>query len=252
MAEEKSKEFPKIVVPFLVILLMVASFLIGSLFNQLKSLKGTKSGETAQPAQSPAPSGATQQAAKQGENGGVLGAEDWAKIEQSTVTKGNLGAKITIVEFSEYQCPFCKKYVDDTYPQIFAQYGDKIYYVFHDYPLPFHANAQKAAEAARCAGDAANYWGYHDLLFKNHDEWADKPDPTDLFVGYAQKLGLDKDKFKTCLTSGKFSQAVKDDLALGQKVSVNGTPSFFINGRMLVGAQPFENFKFIIEEELKK
>lgn len=233
----------KKIIGIIIVLVAIAAFLGGATFTQYQQKgAGPKVGVT--------PSPTVQQPAEAPE---VLGAEDFAKITSGgAAVKGEEKAPITIVEFSEYECPFCKRYVDETYPQIFDEYGDKIRYIFHDYPLPFHPHAQKMAEVARCAGEQNKYWQMHDLLFKNRETWANKQDASTDIAGYAKSLGLDLEKFNSCLDSGKYTQAVKDDMVLGQSVGVQGTPSFFINGKRLVGAQPFESFKAIIEEELGK
>lgn len=162
--------------------------------------------------------------------------------------KGDEDAKVTIIEFSEFQCPFCKKYYDEAYGKIIEEYVDtgKVRYVFRDFPLSFHANAQKASEAAECAHEQDKFWEYHDKLFKNQQSL-----DVDSLKKYAKDLGLDEDKFNACLDSGKYEQEVKDDFNDGVNYGVQGTPSFFINGKLIAGAQPFENFKVIIEEELR-
>jgi len=196
----------------------------------------------------------SQQVVQEEEQGSIILGESESKLisEEGAASKGNKDAPVTIVEFSEYECPYCKSYVDETYVRIIEEYGDQIYYVFRDYPLAFHQHSQETAEAARCAGDQGEYWAMHDLLFAERDEWAEKTDITSNLISYAQNLGLNTQQFSSCLSSGKYIQAIEDDLALGEKVGVSGTPSFFINGKMLVGAVPFENFQALIEEELTK
>lgn len=250
MTEER-KDVGKAITPIFVLLLIVASFLGGSFFNQYKAEE--KSGTESEAA------GAEVEASPQVEAEGeeepetnVLGVEDQGLIEDSETVKGNADAPVTIVEFSEYECPYCKRYIDETYVKIWEEYEGEIRYIFRDYPLPFHQHSQITAEAAHCAGDQGEYWAYHDLLFANRDGWAQSEEPTSLLSGYAADLGLNEEEFSGCLSSGKYTQAVKDDFKLGQQVGVSGTPSFFINGRLLVGAQPFEAFQAIIEEELEK
>ncbi len=157
---------------------------------------------------------------------------------------GAADAPIRIVMFSDYECPFCKR-GEDVVDQVMATYGDKVHLVFRDYPLPFHANARPAAEAAHCANDQGKFWEYHGTLFSNQ---------TALTVAdlkrYAGELGLDQGKFDSCLDDGTFKAEVEKDFVAGGSVGVDGTPAFFINGRMLSGAQPFEQFKAIIDEEL--
>ena len=161
--------------------------------------------------------------------------------------KGSLDAPVTIVEFSDFECPFCGKYIQETYPSIVSEYIDtgKVKYVFRDFPLSFHKNAQKAGEAAECAGEQGKYWEMHDILFENQDAL-----DVETLKMYAVSLGLDTDKFNTCLDSGAMEEEVKADMADGQKYGVSGTPAFFINGKMISGAQPFEAFKKEIDAAL--
>ena len=166
--------------------------------------------------------------------------------------KGSADAPVTIVEFSEYQCPFCSRYASQTLTQIQEKYisTGKVKYVFRDFPLGFHQNARPAAIAAECAreqGGDETYYKYHDVLFKNQ-----KALEGDNLKKYAADLGLDKTKFNTCLDEEKYGDEVDADLADGQKAGIQGTPGFFINGRMVSGAQPFSVFEKIIEEELNK
>jgi protein-disulfide isomerase len=244
VAEEKKKNLSKLATPVLGGLLLVAAFMIGSLFTQVKSLQKKEGGA---PTEVPTETGIGQEGPA-----GVLSAENQARIADSENSRGETGAKVTIVEFSEYQCPFCKRYIEAAYAQIWEEYEGKIRYVFRDYPLPFHQHAQKASEAARCAADQDGFWEYHDLLFENQSVWSSKTEIDQDLVAFATELSLNKSQFESCLTSGEHAQTVKDDLALGQELGVSGTPTFFINGRMLVGAQPFEAFKEIIDEELGK
>jgi protein-disulfide isomerase len=161
--------------------------------------------------------------------------------------RGPADATVTIVEFSDYECPFCERFVKETMPQLLEQYGDKVQFVFKDFPLPMHPNAPKGSEAAHCAGDQGKYWEYHDKLFDNRRQMG-IPD----LKRYAQELNLDTSDFNQCLEGGKYTQKVRDNLQQGRKVQVNGTPTFFINGQRLVGAQPFEAFKEVIDAELNQ
>jgi len=158
--------------------------------------------------------------------------------------RGDQAAPITIIEFSDYQCPFCGK-VTPTLERVRQAYGAKVRIVFKDFPLDSHPLAPKAAEAAHCAGDQGKYWEMHDHMFANQRA-LDVPS----LKATAQTLGLDAAQFGQCLDSGKWAAAVKEDQQLGLKLGVNSTPSLYINGRSLVGAQPFEAFKTIIDEEL--
>ncbi len=159
---------------------------------------------------------------------------------------GKNGAKVTIVEWSDFQCPFCSRVVP-TLKQIEDTYGDTVKVVFRHQPLPFHNNAKIAAEASMAANEQGKFWPMHDKLFAN----AQALDRASL-ERYAQELGLDVGKFKAALDSGKFTKRVEEDSAAGMAVGANGTPTFFINGREFVGAQPFDAFKGVIDEEIKK
>ena len=169
-------------------------------------------------------------------------------------------APITIVEFSDYQCPYCTKWHEETYQQLLDAYPGKIRFVYRNYPLPFHKNAMMSAEAALCAGDQDQYFAYHDKLFAEKD-LVNNAEGTalgvDAYVGFAQDLSLDTAAFEACLTSEKYKNAVEADMAFTSTLptqngepAVGGTPTFFINGKRLVGAYPFSSFKQIIDEQL--
>jgi protein-disulfide isomerase len=166
-------------------------------------------------------------------------------------SKGSPDAPVTIVEYSDFQCPYCSRWVEQTYPAIerFIDEG-KVRLVFRDFPLNFHPNADEAAIASRCAGEQDAYWEMHDTLFAQQQEWADLADAQETFVGYAGELGLDADSFDQCLNSGKYDEALQEDMAAGQAAGVSGTPSFVINGQLLVGAQPSQVFEQAIETVL--
>ena len=169
-----------------------------------------------------------------------------ALIDDDSV-KGDKNAPITIVEFSDYECPFCERFYSETFAQINEKYikTGKVKFVYRDFPLNFHQNAQKAAEAAECAGEQDKYFEMHDLLFEKGVS-----EGVNSFKQYAKELKLDTTKFDQCLDSGAMAQEVQKDFVAGQQAGVSGTPAFFINGKELVGAQPFQAFKQIIENEL--
>jgi len=161
--------------------------------------------------------------------------------------KGDKNAPVTIIEFSDFQCPFCGKFFKETFGQIDEKYikTGKVKMVFRDFPLSFHENAQKSAEAAECADEQGKFWEYHDMLFENQEKLS-----VEDLKRYAVELGLDKDKFDSCLDSEKYKDEVKKDFSDGQKYGVSGTPAFFINGKLVSGAQPFSAFEKVIEAEL--
>lgn len=178
---------------------------------------------------------------------------------------GEKNAKVTIIEFSDYECPFCKKYFDDTYEQIKKEYVEKglVKIVFRDLPLSFHANAHKQAEAAECAreqGGDSVYFKYHDEIFKRTTSNGTGLALDQLSV-IANELGLNGTELQACIDSDKYKEEVDRDIADANSVSASGTPTFFIGkssssgtilGTKLVGAQPFSEFQTVIEQELKK
>ncbi len=164
---------------------------------------------------------------------------------------GSADATVMMIEFSDYQCPYCGRYNAQTFTLIKEKYIDtgKIRYVFKDFPLSFHEQATLAAYAARCAGDQGDYWGMHDLLFANQGEWGNAG-ALDVFQRYAAELDLDANALATCVTSDGYAGAVQSDLQEGMSLGVSGTPAFFVGNRFISGAQPFEVFEQAIEEAL--
>jgi len=160
-------------------------------------------------------------------------------------SKGPAKAPITIVEFSDYQCPYCSR-AEGTVQDVLKKYGDKIRLVYRDYPLSFHQNAQVAAEASECAKDQGKFWEMHSAMFANQAKLAE----ADL-IETAGGLGLDKDKFKSCIDSGKKKEEVQKDFQDGVKFGVTGTPTFFVNGIRMVGARDVASFSEIIDHELQ-
>ena len=160
--------------------------------------------------------------------------------------KGPSNAPIEIVEFSDFQCPFCFR-AESILTQVLAQYGDRIRLIYRHYPLPNHPNARPAAEAALCAQDQDKFWPYHDRLFASQDKLTNED-----LKRHASDLGLDSVRFNACFDAGRFQAEVDADMRDGSEAGVSGTPAFFINGRYLGGAQPFEAFQHIIEEELAR
>lgn len=169
---------------------------------------------------------------------------------------GDQSAKVTIIEYSDFQCPFCKIFVTGVLNQIKSEYiiTGKVKLVFKHFPLSSHANAPKAAEGSECANDQGKFWEFHDYLFETQEMWASKGtgDIVTIFTDLAIKKGMDANQFKICLESGKYKNRVDDDIIDGKNRGVTGTPTFFINDRLIVGSQNFEVFKIIIDEELLK
>jgi protein-disulfide isomerase len=168
------------------------------------------------------------------------------KVEVPAVgpARGPAGAPITIVEFSDYECPYCSR-AEQTVKDLLAAYPGKIRLVYRDFPLPNHKLAPKASEAAHCADDQGKFWEMHDKLFSAEGKLA----VTDL-KGYAREIGVDGPRFDRCLESGEKAKVVESHRKAGDEAGVSGTPAFFINGRMLSGAQPLEAFRAIVDKEL--
>jgi protein-disulfide isomerase len=169
-----------------------------------------------------------------------------ALVAGNAPLKGPKNAPVVIYEFSDFQCPYCSKVVESV-RQIEQSYGNKVAIYFKQYPLPFHNNAPLAAEAALAAHEQGKFWLMHDKLFANQAS-LDRQS----LERYANELQLDMSKFRAALDSGKFKDQVKKDTEQGSSAGVTGTPSFVINGKLVVGALPFEDFKKTIDEELAK
>jgi len=161
-------------------------------------------------------------------------------------SKGPETAKVTIVEWSDFQCPFCKR-VNPTMDQLVKDYGDNLRIAFKHNPLPMHNRAMAAAQAAEAAGLQGKFWEMHDRLFENGKDLTDEN-----FEKWAKELQLDVDKFKKDFADPAVIKKIKDQQNLGNNLGARGTPAFFVNGRFLSGAQPVDAFKTLIDEEMKK
>ena len=159
-------------------------------------------------------------------------------------SRGPGDAPIEIVEFSDFECPYCKR-ATDTLDVLLDRYGDQLRFVFKDFPLPSHPNAFKAAEAGNCANEQGKFWEYHDKLFATQEAL-----DVAALKTYAGDLGLDAEAFATCLDAGRYAAAVTQDLQTGRSSGASSTPTFFINGRPVFGALPLDVFDQIIREEL--
>jgi len=163
-------------------------------------------------------------------------------ITASDHIRGDINAPITLVEFSDFECPFCERHYP-TLNKILSDYKGKVRLVYKHFPLGFHPNAQKAAEASECAGEQDKFWEYHDKLFENQPQGYS----LDKFKQWAEDLGLNSGKFNDCLDSGKYAQKVQTDYQEGTQKGVNGTPATFVNGQLLSGALPYWSFKQVID-----
>jgi len=162
----------------------------------------------------------------------------------SSPAKGPTGAPIELIEFADFECPYCRA-AAPTVARVLATYGERIRFVYRNYPLAIHPNARPAAEAAQCANEQGQFWPYHDRLFAAPD----KLSTADL-KQTAADLGMDAARFNRCVDEHAYQSTVEADARAGADAGVTGTPAFFINGRMLSGAQPYEVFARVIDEEL--
>ncbi len=166
------------------------------------------------------------------------------KIKDSDYIRGDKNAPVTLVEYSDFQCPFCAQ-VQDTVEQILDDYDGQVRLIYRHFPLSFHENAQKAAEASECAGEQGKFWEMHDIMFANQSDLS-----VDSLKGFAKDLGLSTSQFNSCLDDGKYTQEVKDEFTEGTTYGVQGTPATFVNGTLVSGAQPYASFKQVIDAAL--
>jgi protein-disulfide isomerase len=170
---------------------------------------------------------------------------------------GKVDAPLTLVAFTDYQCPFCQRFEENTFPEIKKNYIDtgKVRYILRDLPLDFHPYALKAAQSVRCAGDQGKYWEMNQLVFKNQ-----KKIDNDALAGYAKDLSLDGDAFRSCMSDGRHLKEIRDEARYAQSLGITGTPTFVlgkaagntVTGQVIVGAQPLATFEAAIKGMLQK
>ena len=160
------------------------------------------------------------------------------------LARGPADALVTIMEFSDFQCPSCKR-AQQALGQVMKEFDGQVRLVHRDYPVPSHKGAFPAAEAARCAAAQGAFWEYHDLLFVAQPDFA-----RDDLLRYAERIGLERASFAECLDTARFRDAVEQDMTEGRALGITGTPTFFVNGRRLVGAMPVEAFRQAVRAAL--
>jgi len=185
--------------------------------------------------------------------GDVLGAE--LEVKKTDNVIGDKDAPVTIIEYSDFQCPFCRTFYENAYQSIKSEYIDKgiVRLVYRHMPLNFHAAAVPSAHAVECAAEQDKFWELHDAIFENQTLLGTGT------VDYTQEdirqwvldIGVDASDFDKCMDSDKYVDKIKQDISDAARLGINGTPSFVINGRVIVGAQPFEAFRQVIEAELQ-
>ncbi len=157
---------------------------------------------------------------------------------------GSADAALTIIEYSDFQCPYCAR-AEPTVKKIKETYGNAVSIEYRQFPLDFHENARAAAEASECAREQGKFWEYHDVLFANQASLS-----VANYKEWAADMGLDTAQFNSCLDSGKYAGVVNEDIQAGVRAGVSGTPTFFVNGQKIVGAQPFSVFQSAIDSAL--
>ncbi len=173
-------------------------------------------------------------------------ASQHAVVADNDPFQGNPDAQVVVVEFSDFNCGFCTRFATQTLPQILENYGDRIKFVYRDMPILTETSAP-AAEASHCAHDQGKFWEFHNLMFTDATART-----REAYIKFAQDNNLDVTAFTECIDSGKYSGEVTLDLIDGQGLGIRGTPAFYINGRIVSGAQPYEVFRTVIEAELAK
>jgi protein-disulfide isomerase len=167
-------------------------------------------------------------------------------VSNSDPSLGPKDAPVTVVMFSDYQCPYCRKWYSDTFKPLMSAYQGQVRFVYKDFPLSsIHEEASPAALAARCAGEQGKYWEYQDLLFTGPEGLS-----AAAYTKYAQSLALDDAKFNECVASKRYQKTIEDDYQTAAGIGIQSTPTFFINGVPLIGAQPIDAFKQLIDQEL--
>lgn len=161
-------------------------------------------------------------------------------------TKGSRSAKIVMVEYSDFQCPACAAYFP-LVKKLNEEMGDKILFVYRNFPLSQHKNAKPSAYAAEAAGKQGKFWEMHDLIFTNQSAWEKESNAAEIFAGYAKLLSLNMDQYNKDVDSDEIQQKVADDYESGEKAGVPGTPTFFVNGKKIPSPRSYEEFKQLIE-----
>lgn len=222
----------------LIVIVVVMAFGLGALWSKIQTLEKRQTGQSSPPA-----SGTSQP-------NPAITEEQFRQLVATgnPPILGNQNAKVTMVEFVDFQCPFCKRFADETFSQIKREYIDtgKVKFVFRHLPLrAIHPFAAKAGEAVECSREQGKFWEMHDVIFANQSAIA----VADL-KQYALRLGLAPAQFDSCLDSQRYQERVSDDEQLASSVGASGTPAFFVNGKLISGALPFESFKGVIDGEL--
>jgi protein-disulfide isomerase len=250
---QNNKSPSTVMIVALVVAVAAAAFFAGTYFSNLDSDALTKSDLEDAISKLESKIGNTQQAPTQPSQPVKI------SIDNDPI-RGDPNAPITIIEFSDFQCPFCARFHEQTFPSLLEEYIDagKVNLVYRDFPIQsIHPNALPAAVAAECANEQGMFWEYHDTLFEKQSGWSrlDSNAVISTFSQYAKDIGLEQQQFDSCLGSGKYLEEVQGDLSDGRDYDITGTPGFFIGNEeigfvKLNGAQPFDSFKKVIDAQL--
>lgn len=164
-------------------------------------------------------------------------------------TRGSPTAPVTVYEISDFQCPYCAQFYLETMPLLEREYvvPGKVKFVFVNLPLPMHPNAVPAAELAMCAARQGKFWPMHDVLFRNQRQWADLGEPGQVFLAYGDSVGANREALASCVRDGTMRDSVRTDAEGGVRSGAHSTPTFYIEGGLIVGAQPVETFRAVLD-----
>lgn len=242
MAQDPRFNLGKLVQPLFVLLLIAAAFAIGAMWTQIQFLEKGVQSTVGQPA-------TVGQGAAQPQPPTTLSSEQFSQaVEGGIVVAGAASAPITLVEFSDFECPFCGRFYSQTLPQVEEEYINtgQVRYVYRHFPITsIHPNAEGAALASECANEQGQFRAFHDMIFENQTSIG-----TSDLKSYAAQLGLNTTQFNSCLDSKKYQAKVDADTSLGNQLGVTGTPTFYINGQIIPGAQPYEAFQAAFDAAL--
>jgi protein-disulfide isomerase len=182
-------------------------------------------------------------------SGGNVGTPLSVPVSATDWHTGSTTAKVTLVEYGDFQCPACAAYFK-LVKQLETDFPNDLALVFRNYPLPQHPNARPAAHAAAAAGKQGKFWQMFDSLYANQSAWVNESDPTSVFMAYAQSLGLNSAQFSADLTASDIETKISADMASGDSSGVQGTPTFFVNGKKIASPQSYDEFKSIIQAAL--
>ena len=190
-------------------------------------------------------------AQKQESDNGGSGSSLLPPITESDLVKGNSGSATILIEYSDFQCPACGGYYL-LLKKLNEEFGDKILFVYRHFPLQQHKNAKSAAIASEAAARQGKFWQMHDMIFENQSEWSEEKNAEGIFTSYTQNLGLNIEQFKNDLNSQEIKEKIDNDYKGGVRANVNGTPTFFLNGKKIITPRNYNEFKQLLQQAVEK